>query len=276
LLVYDLYPEILKIKFRKDPFYLISLWSFLNKHIFQSAKIVFTIGEGMKNAISNYTNTDKIHVINNWSSIDDCISLDTLSNEVYIEKYKFLFHKIIFVYAGNMGETHDFTGIKTLITYYGGRKDICFLFIGNGAKKNELEQFKISNCLENIYFLNRLHNIEFQYVMSLCHFGIVALDERMANFSVPSKTFSYLGFKLPLLNFSTISSEVFTIIEKYQIGINFDNNLFLEKKNQLDNLIRDKNAYNKLKNNAFVVSKDLFSKSNAKTYLKIINSHSYI
>lgn len=277
LLVYDLYPDILRIKFKRDPFYLIALWSYLNEQIFTSSKIIFTIGESMKNAISNYTKPDKIHVINNWSSLDnDIVALDKDLYQVYLKKYDYLCHKTIFVYSGNMGETHDFSGIKFLIKEYSSRQDICFLFIGSGAKKSDLEQFKINNHLDNIYFLNRLEISEFNFVMNLCHFGIVALDEAMANFSVPSKTFSYLGYKLPLLNFSTKTSEVYKLIEKFQIGINFDNNIFLEKIIELDNLIQDKIVYNELKNNVFFISKDLFSKSNAEIYLRTIRSYSNI
>lgn len=276
LLVYDLYPDILKIKFKKDPFYLITLWSNLNKYIFRSSKIIFTIGESMKSAISNYTEPDKIHIINNWSSLDSNIKLDNLFCQDNDEKYDFLSHKTIFVYSGNMGETHDFTGIQTLIINYSSRQDVCFLFIGSGAKKSHLEHFKIINHLDNMYFLNRLEISEFNFVMNLCHFGIVALDESIANYSVPSKTYSYLGYKLPLLNFTTKTSEVYKLIEKHQVGINFDTNIFLEAKAILDNLIQNKIAYNELKNNAFNISKDLFSKSNAEIYLRTIRNHSNI
>jgi hypothetical protein len=273
LLVYDLYPDILKIKFKSDSFYLIALWSNLNKHIFHSSKIIFTIGESMKSAISNYTNPDKIHIINNWSSLDYTFKLDKALNHEYLKKYDFLTHKTILVYSGNMGLTHDFSGIQTLIKYFSSRQDVCFLFIGSGAKKCYLEHFKINNNLENMHFLNRLETSEFNFVMNLCHFGIVALDESLANYSVPSKTFAYLGYKLPLLNFSTKTSEVFHLIEKYQVGINFDMNMFLEGKALLDNLIQDKIAYNELKNNAFNISKELFSKSNAKIYHRTIRNH---
>lgn len=273
LLVYDLYPDILKIKFKRDPFYLIALWSNLNKHIFRCSKIIFTIGESMKSAISKYTEAHKIHVINNWSSLDDTIKLDKVLYKDYLKKYDFLSHKTIFVYSGNMGETHDFSGIQNLIKYYISRQDVCFLFIGSGAKKSHLEHFKINHHLDNMYILNRLETSEFNFVMNLCHFGIVALDESMANYSVPSKTFSYLGYKLPLLNFSTKTSEVYKIIEKHQIGVNFNTKRFLEGKAVLDNLIQNKIAYDDLKNNAFNISQDLFSKSNAKLYFLAIRNN---
>jgi len=276
LLVYDLYPDILKIKIKRDTFYLITLWSNLNKQIFRSSKIIFTIGESMKSAISNYTKPDKIHIINNWSSLDDTIKLDKVLHQDYLEKYDFLSNKTIFVYSGNMGETHDFSGLQTLIKHYSSRREVCFLFIGSGAKKNHLENYKINNHLDNMYFLNRLEVTEFNFVMNLCHFGIVALDESMANYSVPSKTFSYLGFKLPILNFSTKKSEVYRLIEKYHFGINFDTNLFQKGKIELDNLIEDEIAYNELKNNAFIVSQDIFSKSNAEVYLRTIRRYSNI
>jgi colanic acid biosynthesis glycosyl transferase WcaI len=274
LLVYDLYPDILKIKFKRDPFYLIALWAYLNKHIFRSSKIIFTIGESMKSAISNYTKPDKIHIINNWSSLDDTFNLDKVLYQDFLEKYDFLCHKTIFVYSGNMGETHDFSGIMTLIKNYSSRQDICFIFIGSGAKKSHLEHFKINNNLDNMYFLNRLEISEFNFIMTLCHFGIVTLDETMANYSVPSKTFAYLGYKLPLLNFSTKTSEVYKLIEKYKVGINFDTNIFLEGKIELDCLIQDKAAYNELKNKAFLISQELFSKSNAEIYLRTIRNYS--
>jgi hypothetical protein len=273
LLVYDLYPEVLKIKFKRDPFYLIKLWTYLNKKIFQSSKIIFTIGDNMKNAISKYTLPDKIHVINNWSSIDDNYNIDSNLNQVYKEKYNYLRNKTIFVYSGNMGETHDFSGIKSLIKNFITNQDVCFLFIGSGAKKNDLQEFKFNNQLGNMYFLNRLENTEFHFVMNLCHFGIVALDESMANYSVPSKTFSYLGYRLPLLNFSTQTSEVHTLIEKYRVGINFNTKNFNLGKIELDNLIQNKTEYNILKNNAFCITQDLFSKSNAQIYLKTIHTY---
>jgi colanic acid biosynthesis glycosyl transferase WcaI len=274
LLVYDLYPDILKIKFKSDPFYLIALWTNLNKHIFRCSKIIFTIGESMKIAISKYTEPHKIHIINNWSSLDDTIKLDKILYQKYLEKYNYLLQKTIFVYSGNMGETHDFSGIQSLIKNYSSRQDVCFLFIGSGAKKSNLEYFKINNHIDNMFFLNRLETSEFNFVMNLCHFGIVALDESMANYSVPSKTFSYLGYKLPLLNFSTQTSEVYTLIEKYQVGINFNINNFIDGKIELDNFIENKIAYNELKNKTFYISQNLFSKSNAELYLKIIRSYS--
>ena len=276
LLVYDLYPDILKIKFKRDPFYLVALWSNLNKYVFQSSKIIFTIGESMKSAITNYTEPNKIHVINNWSSFDDTIKIDKDLYIDYLSNYDFLTHKTIFVYSGNMGETHDFSGIQNLIKNYNFREDVCFLFIGNGAKKIHLENFKFNNNLKNMYFLNRLETTEFNFVMNLCHFGIVALDESMSNYSVPSKTFSYLGYKLPLLNFSTKASEVYKLVEKHKVGINFDSNIFLESKAILDTLIHNKIVYNELKDNAFKISQELFSKTNAEIYLRTIRKHTKI
>jgi hypothetical protein len=90
--------------------------------------------------------------------------------------------------------------------------------------------------------------------MNLCYFRIVALDESMANYSVPSKTFSYLGYKFPLLIFSTKTLEVYKLIEKHQVCINFDTNIFFDGKALLENLIQDNIAFKKLKNNAFNIS----------------------
>jgi colanic acid biosynthesis glycosyl transferase WcaI len=272
-LVYDLYPDILKIRLEMDRFYLVKLWSICNIYMFRAAKVIFTISDNMKNAISTYTDIDKIVVVNNWFSNDQTLLVDTGLEERFSVKYSFLDEKKIFVYSGNMGETHDFTGTKAFMEVYRGREDVCFLFIGSGSKKNELELFIRVNNINNVHFLDRLDNLEFHYVMRLAYFGIVALDHRLSNFSVPSKTFSYLGFKLPLLNFTSSSCEVYSLVEEHNIGINISKENLLEGVKSVEFFIDNKQAHDIIRNNAYHTVQKLFSKSNASIYLRKMRFH---
>ena len=95
LLVYDLYPDIIKIKVKYDFFGIIKIWTFFNKSIFDKSRLIFTIGEKMKLSIANYTDVNKISVINNWSKL--YISNTKNENQLFEEQYNFLANKFIFI-----------------------------------------------------------------------------------------------------------------------------------------------------------------------------------
>lgn len=271
LLVYDLYPDILKIYFKRDFLNLFQLWEKLNFKIFNKAKIIFTIGENMKNAILNYSNSNNVYVINNWGNFTN---LDSSTECLYDNQsmYSFLDDKFVFVYAGNFGQTHDFRGIELLLNEFKLREDVYFVFVGEGAKRKELEIYINTIKSVNTIFLERLPQSEFELLLEKSHLGIVTLDYEMGSFSVPSKTFTYLSKQIPILNFSFRDSEVFKFVEKYNIGINFDVDNLSRSISIVNILISSSENFDTLRKTVFNISNEYFSVSNSRQYLKIINS----
>jgi hypothetical protein len=271
LLVYDLYPDIFKIKFKKDYFGLIKIWTVLNKIIFKKAALIFTIGDNMKKSISNYVSIEKIIVVNSWSQL----STKSISHESekFDKAYKYLSNKFIFIYSGNMGATHNFDVVKSLMLDLNNNVEIFFLFVGSGFKFKEIQVFAIKNSLKNAIFLSKLPSDEFDYILHKSSLGIVTLEKAMENFSFPSKTFSYLSHGLPILNFSSKSSEISTLVNKYQIGMNFDVDDYNNSLEILKNLVVNKYNLSVISKTAYQVSEKHFSPNNAKIYLVTIKNY---
>lgn len=267
LLVYDLYPDVLKIKFKKNYYKTFKFWEKVNKIVFANAKIVFTIGENMKNSISEYVEKSKIEVIYNWAN-KNYDSVD-LNNERQL--FPELKEKILVLYSGNMGATHDFSVVCEYIKMFEEiNSKVFFLFVGRGSKLSEIKKFVNEKKLSNVGFVEKLPFSEYVALLKISKFGIVTLDKEMETFSVPSKTFSYLNAGLPVLNFTSMNSEVYTLIAKHNIGFNVNCNQITESCKELNKIIESDEIYMDLKKNSSKVSSILFSSENTGKYLELI------
>jgi glycosyltransferase involved in cell wall biosynthesis len=271
LLVYDLYPDILKIKFKKDYLGVIKIWSVLNKIVFKKASLIFTIGDNMKKSISNYVSIDRILVVNNWAQLLTNFNFNEIEKLDKIHNY--LSNKFIFIYSGNMGATHNFDVVKSLMLDLNDNPEIIFLFVGGGSKFNEMNIFVTNNGLKNAFFMQKLPSDEFDYILYKSSLGIVTLEKAVENFSVPSKTFSYLSHGLPILNFSSKFSEITEIVNRHNIGINFDVNDYQTCLEGLKNFIANKHNLSVISETAYQVSEKYFSPKNAENYLVSIKKY---
>jgi len=116
--------------------------------------------------------------------------------------------------------------------------------------------------------LNYLPDDEYDYILKKSFLGVVTLDVGMEKYSIPSKTFTYMHYGLPVLNFSTQISEISKLINSENIGHNYtDINAFLFflsliKKNPV--------FYNKLKSNCIQIANKNFSVNNASLFYNYI------
>lgn len=268
LLIYDLYPDVFRIYLNSRSYKLFSFWERLNKRVFAQAKLVFTIGQNMKNAITAYVSEDKISVVYNWAN-QQTIPLVQNDDELMFSKLK---NKFIITYSGNMGATHDFTILcKFIHLFQTLDSKVCFVFAGAGDKLQTIQKFVEDKKLSNVYFYSKLPYATFKYLLRLSNMGVVTLDEAMEHFSVPSKTATYLYEGLPILNFSSKNSEVYTIVESYKIGINVIPNDLDSTYNEIKNLITNVNLYNHFRENALLISNNIFSSFNSKKYYELIS-----
>ena len=267
LLVYDLYPDVFKIKLNPGFYKLFSFWEHINRKVFAQAKVVFTIGQNMKNAVSSYVIDDKISVVYNWANQQTFPKLQ-IDDDVMFSKLK---NKFIITYSGNMGATHDFSTLCKFIQLL-QRLDsnVCFVFAGSGEKLQAIQTFVKANMLSNVYFYSKLPYAKFMLLLRISNMGVVTLDKTMEHYSVPSKTASYLNEGVPILNFSSQNSEVYSIVENYKIGINVLPNELDTTYKEIEKLITNVNLYNRFRENSFLISNNLFSSFNAKKYYETV------
>ena len=223
ILIYDLYPDsLISQGFAKKTSFLVKWWSNVNKKVLGKAHNVFTISDDMRQAVAQYVDKEKIQVVYNWAHNEHLKPIPKHQN-TFIDEHG-LQGKIIVLYSGNMGMTHDIDVIVDVAEKIKQRNDIRFLFIGDGAKKPIIEQKIKDYGLDNCLVLPFQPLEVLPYSMGAADIAVVTTDANQTGLSVPSKTYSYLSTGAILLCLADKESELGRMVKENQIGMCFNRN----------------------------------------------------
>ena len=266
ILVYDVYPDVLTAYrfFKKDSFPE-RIWKKSNRTLFVKARKVFTISAGMKKSLGQYLEPEKIEVVPLWA---DNFFLKPVPKEEnkFIHKYQ-LQNKFLVIYSGNLGHSHS---VETLVEVAASikDKDIFFVVIGEGDKKDLINDLAKQNQLDNFLLLPLQEVTMLPHSLSAADLAVVTLGAEASAFSIPSKTFSLMSVGAPLLCIANKESELASLVSRYEMGKCFSSTE-VEKMTGFIQLVKDDKQYhNTLKQNATIASGE-FGPDNA---LKFITS----
>ncbi|HMJ67975.1 MAG TPA: glycosyltransferase family 4 protein [Cyclobacteriaceae bacterium] len=215
--VFDLYPDALMqsgISSSESPIY--RAWQKNNRWVFRKPDTIITLSHSMKNAIAAYAEPGKIKVINNWADTEYIRPIDKRTN-AFVSEHR-LTDKLVVMYAGNMGFTHDLESLLEAAGLLIADKRITFVLIGDGAKRKKLEEIKQKKQLSNVVMLPFQEGDNFPLAMAAGDIGIVTLGSGGEGISVPSKTYVNMAAGLAIIAISPPDSELNRIISHYEIG----------------------------------------------------------
>jgi glycosyltransferase involved in cell wall biosynthesis len=220
-LIYDLYPQVLvKNNLIGTSSWLYNYWMRLNKKMFNNAKHVYTLSDGMKANLKYISRHKEIKVVPVWTNTTFFKDIPTAEN-VFIKKNQ-LEGKFIVGYSGNLGKTHPVEKIIEIAEYLKENNDIQFLIIGEGEKKVMLQKIQAKKKLPNLKILDFQETKLFPHVLASMNVGVVTLEVNAKDLSVPSKTFDLMSAGKPIISISDTKSELAAIITEGDIGQNFE------------------------------------------------------
>jgi glycosyltransferase involved in cell wall biosynthesis len=265
ILVFDIYPESLKIFKIKDTNLIFRLWAKCNRIVFKKAHRIFTLSSGMKSVLSRYVSQEKIHVINYWSGLSEIKPVPKSINPFIIAQS--LPGKFIIEYSGNIGYTHN---VETLLEIAEKLKDdpqIVFLIIGRGERFHTIKDLINIKELNNCRLLPFQPDSEIQNSLSAADLSVVILDERVASYSIPSKTYNLLAIGSSFLVIGSQDSDLAKFAEDFRIGKSFSQADITGMVEFIKELKEnpEKNVY--YKDNALKASHN-FTCQNARNYLE--------
>lgn len=266
--VRDLWPESIYAVGAMDKNNIIfKILEWIELKLYISAKKIIVVTETFKKIIaSKGIDNDKIFVHKN--GIDLVKYKPQLKNQKLLKRLG-LVDKKIFAYIGTHGMAHGLSFIvNSLPDVYKKIPNVMFLFIGDGAEKeNLLSQAKSLN-LKNITFLSSVPKNEIIKYISIIDVALVNLKKSETFKSViPSKIFEAAAMEKPIL--LGVEGESKEIIEKYFAGICYEP----ENKNDfIDSCIKilDQHNYNKAKLGSVSLAKDFDRKKIAVQLLNTI------
>ena len=263
IIVYDIYPEALKNIGIGEQNIIYRIWDNLNRKIFKKAECIYTLSNGMKNLLSKYETKGDIKVIPNWSSVT--FKNVNRQENPFIAKYNLL-DKFVIMYSGNVGYTHNVETIIDLAIQLKDEKDIQFIIIGEGGKKELLIKIAEENMLSNCLFLDYQPAKELANSLSAADVSVVTLTKNTEFVSVPSKTYNLLSVGSPLLCIASHESEIGILVKEKECGKCFEQHEMAEMI-QYIHQVKDNPEYKLLLRNNALMASEAFTYENANQYV---------
>ena len=185
------------------------LWQ---KFVYNKADKIICISDNIKEFIvGKGVRADKIEVIYNWGYSDDIVDIPWEENE-FVKKYRLDKNKFYVIYAGNIGRMQNVEIIVNAAKKLQDRENIEFLIIGDGARKQEIEE--MATGLNNITMLPMQPSEIATHIYSAAGVNIIPLVAGGTRTAMPSKTGIVLSCGQPVIFcFDATDGFVQTVIE---------------------------------------------------------------
>lgn len=217
----DVYPEILVVakKLNKDSF-INFIFNYLNRVLYINALSIIVLGRDMKDLVIKKENStkEKIKIITNWGETDNIVPNSTLGDKFREELG--LKNKFVLLWAGNMGIPHGIEDIFHAAKKLKMIKEIHFLFIGHGIKKDWLVSQVETNNMKNFTFLNPMPRSDQEKFLNGCDVVLSSLIPGMEGVSVPSRIYNVFSAGKPILGIGDRNTELAHVINEYNLGWN--------------------------------------------------------
>jgi colanic acid biosynthesis glycosyl transferase WcaI len=106
---------------------------------------------------------------------------------------------VVVMYSGNMGLGHRFETILEVARSLASDDKFHFVFIGDGAKKLQIEAFRRTHNLNNIIMLPYQSKERLRETLSAGDIHLISLDAKVQGFIVPSKLAGILAVGRPVV-----------------------------------------------------------------------------
>ena len=217
--VYDIYPDVLVSKnLFSENHLLIKIWRKINKIIYVKSRAIFTLSNSMRNLLMQQEPllSEKIVVTYPWVDNKFLKPIKKVDNP-FLEKFTSV-DSFNVLYSGNFGSSHDFSTLLCAALLLKSYENISFIFIGNGARKQEIVKFSALNNLNNIKIFDFQPENIFPYSIAISDISIVTIENNFENLMIPSKLFSYLAIGSPIISICNSNCEISKIIKKAKCG----------------------------------------------------------
>jgi colanic acid biosynthesis glycosyl transferase WcaI len=218
-LVQDVYPDvgIALGAFRRGGLLTRAL-DLLNRIVLRGADRVIVLGECMREVVaSKGVAEDRTDVIHNWADGRKIAPLAEGERNSFAEEQR-LAGRFVVLFSGNFGRVNDFSTPLEAARLLKSRQDVLFLFVGDGAKADEIRKFVNDYGLENVRALPYQPRESLRHSLAAGDAHLVTLAPGLAGLSVPSKTYGILAAGRPVLFVGDPASDIARIIRENGCG----------------------------------------------------------
>lgn len=235
----------------------------------KSKKLIMVTEAFRDNVISRGIDGNKIHVITNGVNQDMFYPRE--KNKSIISNYN-LENRFVISYMGAHGISQNLRTILKVAKSLSEDKQIQFLFIGEGAEKDQLKETARVQNITNVIFIDSQPKEmmpEFYCVSDICLIPLKKIE--LFKTFIPSKMFEIMACGIPIV--ASLDGEAANILKESEAAIVVEPDNPEKIKQAILRLKNDKILINSLKENGPVfVGQNFSRKKLAERYLKVISN----
>ena len=219
LLIHDLYPEVLTAAGLLAPESLPARsLRRLNTGLFKRMEKVIVLGRDMSRIVARTRRPDvsRIVIIPNWADVDEIVPMERKENSFLAQLG--ILDKLVIQYAGNMGRTHGIENLLEAARKLQTCNDIHFLFAGDGAKRQWLEEHVRAFELDNVTILPLQPRKKLCELLNASDAAVISFIPGMAGLSVPSRMYTTMAAGKPIIAVADEDSELALVVREEEIG----------------------------------------------------------
>lgn len=215
--VLDVYPDVLwrsGVLTEKHP--VARAWAALNRRAFGGAAAVISLGDVMSEVVTRYMPRGRQPVlIPSW--VDASSLIPRPKNENWFAKEHGQTDKLTVLYSGNLGLTHDLSGLSKAAQALESDGRIHFMFIGGGAQRPHLQT--LSERLANVSLLPFQPHDVVPYSMATGDVALITLGKGTEGISMPSKCYYMMAAGCAILGVTYGDNDVVRTIQDTSCGV---------------------------------------------------------
>ena len=189
----------------------------VNRFLVRKAARIVALGETMKRRLVEGKGADpsKVTVIHNWA---DCRAVAPGPRDNPFARQHGLVDRFVVLHAGNIGLSQDLEIVLHAAEQLRDRPEVVFVFVGDGAKKKDLQDIAVRRDLRNVLFLPFQSRATMDHSYATADICLVSLKRGLAGVIVPSKVYNVLASGRPCIAAVEQDSEVADIINRHDCG----------------------------------------------------------
>ena len=221
VLVLDIHPEVfVRLGALKENSLVVKLWYSMNRLVYKNANAVITIGKRMADLVNAQLplGAPDVAIVSLWVDVNNIKPMSRNKNPYALDFIKSS-DEFIVLYSGNMGSSHDIDSMLMAALTLRDITKIKFLFIGEGDKYKDVEDFIQKHRLTNVALFPFQPESMIKYTLPLADVSLVSLDQGMEDLMIPSKSFYYLAAGSAVVAIANENSELSDLLGRRGCGV---------------------------------------------------------
>ncbi|PNS00562.1 glycosyl transferase family 1 [Petrotoga miotherma DSM 10691] len=214
--VQDLFPqEAIDSNIIKNSF-IIKFFKNMEFRAYETADLITVSSQKNKEFVEEVCKeTKKVVIVEHW--IDENEITPGPKENAFSNKFNF-HNKFVVSFAGTLGKLQDIRIILNSAKLLEDYKEIVFLIVGDGIKKEESEKIAEKMKLKNVIFVPLQPKNIYPQILNSSDISLATLEKEVETPTIPSKILSIMSAGIPIIASMNLNGDAPKLIEKANAG----------------------------------------------------------